>query len=84
MNMNCTEINTQLDEYLDGDLTALETQVVEEHMANCNDCQNSLGEIRALRRALNNLPVAEPGEAFEKRVFQEVRRQHTEIGRAHV
>jgi len=78
MNMNCTEINTRLDEYLDGDLTALETQLVEEHMAGCNDCQNSLGEIRALRRALNKLPVAEPDEAFEKRVFQEVRRQHAD------
>jgi len=78
MNMNCTEINTQLDEYLDGDLAELEKQLVEEHLANCKDCQNSLGEIRAMRRALSELPVAEPDELFEKRVFQEVRRRHAD------
>lgn len=78
MSMNCTDINTRLDDYLDGDVSALEKPLIEEHMANCNDCQNSLAEARVLRRALNNLPIVEPSKGFEQRVFQEVRRQHTD------
>ncbi len=74
--MNCTDIQTQLDDYLDNDLLINEQQNIELHINNCTACQQSLKDARAIREALNTLPFVEASADFETRVFAEVRKQN--------
>ncbi len=74
--MNCTDIDTLLDDYLDHDLLVHEQRSVELHINNCTACQQSLKEAQAVREALASLPLVEASDNFESRVFAEVRKQH--------
>lgn len=79
--MSCTETNSRLDDYIEGELSTDEVQAIEKHLANCDQCSKELQETGALRRALNSLPLVEPSEGFEERLFQEVQRQYANHGR---
>jgi len=74
--MNCTDIDTLLDDYLDKDLLLHEQNSVELHIRNCTACQQSLKEAEAVREALVSLPFVEASADFEDRVFDEVRKQN--------
>lgn len=76
--MNCTDIQTQLDDYLDDDLLLSEHKAIERHIDGCSACQQSLEEARAIREALRTLPLEEASADFESRVFAEVRRQNSQ------
>jgi len=76
-NMNCTDIQALLDDYLDNELVADKQNAVELHINNCVSCQQSLQEIQAIRQALRSLPVPDSSPDFEARVFAEVRKHHT-------
>ncbi len=77
-NMNCTDIQNQLDSYLDNDLTANEHRLIDFHINNCSSCKQHLKEAMAVREALKSLPVIGALANFENRVFAEVRKQHTQ------
>ena len=58
----------QLMDYRDG-----ETQSHEEigtHLKECGECRNELERIESLLKALEEFPVADPGEDYERRVWQ--------------
>ena len=74
--MNCTDINTQLDAYIQGELTDQEQQVVDRHIAACTYCQQQLNDERTMYRMLKQLPVEQASAGFEDRVFQAVRQQY--------
>ncbi len=74
--MNCTDIDTLLDDYLDHDLLVHEQRSVELHINNCTACQQSLQEAQMVREALVSLPFVEASADFENRVFSEVRKQN--------
>jgi len=74
--MNCTDINTLLDDYLDDDLLVHEQSAIEAHINNCTACQQSLKDAQAVREALASLPFVEASDNFESKVFAEVRRQN--------
>jgi hypothetical protein len=79
--MNCTDVQTDLDDYIDGDLPFNEKKAVELHLSNCVSCQQSFDEFKAIRQALNTLPVEQASADFESRVFSEVRSQYAERSR---
>jgi len=76
--MNCTDINTHIDEYLDGQLSAEDTLAFEEHTGNCDSCRKIVDDSKAMLSGLKSIEVPEPSINFESRVFSEVRRQHSE------
>lgn len=49
---------TQLNEYLDGELAGDEQNAAEAHLVACPDCRAALGELRALAAAVESLPEA--------------------------
>lgn len=49
---------------LDGELDAAEAAAVAAHVAGCAECGAELGEIRAARRVLRELPAVEPPPGF--------------------
>ena len=65
--MNCTLINEQLDDYLDGELTPDQANLFERHSGECAPCQRNLDEQRALRtrlRSYGEASVPQPDAAF--------------------
>jgi len=65
--MDCTGIQELLSEYIDGTLDAKAVQVVEEHIATCEDCKESLASLSAMVEELNALePVKPPADFLEK------------------
>jgi len=64
--MTCHEIETRLDEYVDGDLTEAEFQEVELHLAGCEACRRQERLLRALLAEAAVLPreIAPPRDLW--------------------
>ena len=70
--MNCTEVENQLDDYLDhscgsrhsSDLDDLEAAAIAMHIQGCADCQVALERRHALLHDLRSLPVPAPAASF--------------------
>ena len=80
--MNCEQLNTQLDAFLDAD-SAIDLDGLQQHVDNCDACQQQVAEARAIRKALRELPLEPPSTNFENRVLAEVRRQHPKNTHGH-
>jgi len=50
--------------YLDGELTELEVQRVEEHLQSCSDCRTELEEFRRLKEVTQNMRVFVPDDKY--------------------
>lgn len=62
--MTCRQIETQLDEYLDGMLEGRAKADLERHTSECNDCARTLARATALKEKLTLLPVEGPAVGF--------------------
>lgn len=70
--MTCNLINKQLDDYVDAQLDVADTQVLDEHIAHCADCQGVLDRERALRASLKEYgdsSMPQPDVAFFDRAL---------------
>ncbi len=70
--MTCNLINKQLDDYVDAQLDVADTQVLDEHIAHCADCQGVLDHERALRASLKEYgdsSMPQPDVAFFDRAL---------------
>jgi len=74
--MNCTDINTHKDDYLNGNLSLLLQGAFDRHLSECKTCSDAIKGLKKVHEALNTLPVPEPSNGFVEGVFREVRRQH--------
>ena len=74
--MQCTEINLQIDGFLDKQLNPSELLALEEHVSCCTECAEKLEMAKSLASGLRNQPLPHHTANFKKRVFAEVRRQH--------
>ena len=52
--MNCDEISELLDAYFDGEVDALTTRDIEEHLSDCSSCQMKLAEIQKTSNLLRS------------------------------
>ena len=80
--MNCNDFTIQLDNYLDAD-PAADLSALQQHVDNCEHCQQTLSEACAIREALAELPFEPASSGFEQRVLAEVRRQHKDSHKHH-
>jgi len=74
--MNCTDIDTHLDDFVDGHLNDDQLAEFEQHIASCKSCAERAHAMKNMLVDLQQLPVEEASPDFERRVFAEVRRQH--------
>ncbi|MBT8199207.1 MAG: zf-HC2 domain-containing protein [Acidimicrobiia bacterium] len=57
---------TLLSAHLDGELTDIEANAIELHLASCSECRDELDGLRAARAAVRGLPLLNPpAEVFE-------------------
>lgn len=66
-------LRDQLSVYIDGQLTAAETEALEHHLAACVDCRQALEDIRVTVLALRDLPSVEVPRSFALRPEQVAR-----------
>lgn len=65
--MKCSEFDNQVQDWLDGELSADRAAALQAHAEACPDCRARAGEFRVLRAALAGLPVpALSGERAER------------------
>jgi anti-sigma factor RsiW len=73
--MQCKQIDSVLDDYLDG-LTGNDTQAaLNEHLAECAACLSTVEAANALRARLEQLPVDVPSEDFFARALDQAQCQ---------
>lgn len=56
---NCSHLRDALSAYIDGELSAQETRLIEGHLGNCASCREILAAMTATDRRLKGLPDAE-------------------------
>ena len=73
--MNCTELQTQLDDLIDGRLSSDVEGEIRTHAAGCDACRVAIERAEALSRALESLPVDPAAPGFEARILERVAAQ---------
>ncbi|MCW8956615.1 MAG: zf-HC2 domain-containing protein [Gammaproteobacteria bacterium] len=81
--MKCNDIKTEVDEYLDDQLSSKELALINEHIKTCDSCQQFYSEAKHVKQMLNNLPMEEPAPGFEQRLFAAVNRQYPQPAQHH-
>jgi anti-sigma factor RsiW len=69
--MTCNRIATDLDAFLDGDLSRAAAEVLERHLAGCAPCQATLRRAQALCATVRAQSVPGPSEGFFERALAE-------------
>lgn len=69
--MNCDQCQQNLDPFLDGELDAALSRVVEAHSLDCEACSALRARKEALRQTLRSLPVTPPEDGFLDAVVEE-------------
>ena len=71
--MQCTEVNEQLEAYIDGDLNAGKCGAIEEHLAACSSCRRELKLAVQIAFRLRSLPLKECPPVVSDRVHAKLR-----------
>ncbi|MES9991448.1 MAG: zf-HC2 domain-containing protein [Candidatus Thiodiazotropha sp.] len=74
--MNCNNVKSLLDEYIDNDLTLPQRAEIDAHLASCAACDAELQTRRVLQMKLRELPVAPLRPGFKKQAFRQAARSH--------
>ena len=71
--MRCHDVQTQLQQYVDGTLEPSLSKRVEAHLARCDKCRTTLAHLQAVEEALETWPlITEPAD-LAPRVMAQVR-----------
>lgn len=68
--MNCTDVQTLIDEYAAGALGAETARAVRDHLAGCPRCREALRQEELFRKAVAGLPAVAAPDDFEDRLRQ--------------
>ncbi len=79
--MNCTDIHTHINDYLDLALSELASRRFDDHVASCQACQSTLQQAQRVQSELHNLPVEYPEGDFEQRILNKVHAQEKQTDR---
>ena len=74
--MSCTHINEKLDDYMDGALDNAEVALLDEHIASCDPCRQTIEGEQGLRNLLKDYPVPAPDAAY----FDQALAKATHVG----
>lgn len=71
--MNCHEAQTQLSEYLDGELDPLRNKSIESHLLACPVCRAEADGLTDCIRQIAQLPLVDPPLGFTQRIMAHAR-----------
>lgn len=81
--MKCNDIKTVVDEYLDNQLSSKELTLIDEHIKTCESCKQMYVDARQIKQMLSDLPMQQPANDFEQRMFAAVNRQYPQPAQHH-
>lgn len=58
--MNCTDIENQIIDFIDGTLTSAEMEAIKLHLSSCDNCRQLHFGTKALLKSLNEIPLEQP------------------------
>ena len=67
--MNCHRVGNLLSAYIDGELTGVEMIEIRRHLDGCPGCQNELDDLRAVKRLVGRLHIAQPVADLPGRIY---------------
>ena len=70
--MSCDEFEPMLTAYVDGELEAADRRRLDEHLADCQGCQRTLAELKALQEDLNMIRFKEPTDVELEKYWRSV------------
>ncbi|MBI4429984.1 MAG: zf-HC2 domain-containing protein [Ignavibacteriales bacterium] len=79
--MNHQDIQRRLSEYLDEELSAVDHQIVKEHVAACGECADILAQFQRIRAGIQAGAQAELPHAFSSRALRAARLQMEKASR---
>jgi len=68
--MDCNQLNTHLDDYIDHSLDEKVDQAISVHVSQCSACQSVIAKEQELRDMLRQLPVPQPSAGFAERAMR--------------
>jgi len=74
--MNCTDITTQLDEYLDGRMDDSTRSEFMAHIWSCESCREKLDQAQDVQTLLSRMPVEPMSEGFAERALKQAKEQN--------
>jgi len=81
--MKCNDIKAVVDEYLDEQLSSEERALIDEHTKACESCRQFYADAQQVKQMLIDLPLEQPVQGFEQRLFATVKRQYPQPAQHH-
>lgn len=75
--MRCDHVQLQLDDMLDGEISASKEEALNQHLAHCEQCQNAVDNEKRFRQNLRGLPVPPASAGFAERALATARIQNS-------
>ncbi|HHL45541.1 MAG TPA: hypothetical protein ENJ24_03110 [Gammaproteobacteria bacterium] len=82
--MNCEQLHSQLDNYLDGELSAELHNQAETHISGCESCRAAVAEAREIQEALRQIPAPPMRPGFASQAIKHAVNQHSHHRRGFV
>ncbi len=73
----CDKFRVHFSSYIEGELLSEERQALEAHLAVCNDCSETIYQIKIIRRSLQALPTITTSRNFEYQLQQRLENLNT-------
>jgi hypothetical protein len=70
--MNCSEFESHLSEFVDGDISSQSRKHFLQHKDDCSTCGELLTDFKNALTAIHSLPNRTTSEDFDKRLFQKI------------
>ncbi|NOY63146.1 MAG: hypothetical protein GXP10_08355 [Gammaproteobacteria bacterium] len=74
--MNCEIFQTQLDDYLDGELTPQAEHSAQQHLTRCSSCRHSVEQAKLIQKALHTLQPPMMSKSFAQRAIKNAVKHH--------
>jgi len=71
--MNCEQINAQLDDFLDQQISEEDSNAIKQHLAECPHCNTQFQEMQTLLQQLKIIPIPQMKPGFQSRVLRQAR-----------
>ncbi|WP_455210840.1 zf-HC2 domain-containing protein [Kaarinaea lacus] len=79
--MKCQEVQSLIDDYLDGLLNRGQAETITAHCTNCSECADAMSQNRQLRQLLKSAAVPPPSTGFVDRALRHAVQQNGPIHR---
>ena len=75
--MNCKKIKKLIQLYIDQEIDSEKTQLLEEHLKTCANCQKEVNTLTSLKKLISSQEKITPSQDFTAKLMEKIRKQET-------